>query len=214
MAVRTMTLGTAGSDQRDELRIVASTEILAAVGEIARVVATFAGGEQLARLVAERLTAAQGDHAREAQILDAMLPPIETMTNVAATQLRWNAVARAEALREFGAPTSAQLAELRGAKTANPHTTTSRWLSAKRVFAVDTAAGRLFPAFQFAQGEPLPVIGRILAALRGQVQGWELLLWFTGSNGYLGGARPVDQLAKAPEEVVAAAASQASLSED
>lgn len=214
MTVRTVTLGTAGPDERDELRIVASTEMLAAVGEIARAVASLAGGERLARLLAQRLSAAQGEHEREAQVLDAMLPPIETMTDVAATQLRWNALARAAALTEFGAFTSAQLADLRGAKTANPHTTTGRWLSANRVFAVDTAAGRLFPAFQFAQGEPLPVIGRILEALGGQVRGWELLLWFTGSNGHLGGARPVDRLAKAPDEVVAAAAYQASLSED
>jgi hypothetical protein len=58
------------------------------------------------------------------------------------------------------------------------------------------------------------VISRILAALKGQVRGWELLLWFTGSNGYLGGARPVDLLESDPDQVVAAAASQASLSED
>lgn len=214
MTGRTMTLGTGAPDERDELRIVASTEMLAAVGEIARAVGTLAGGERLARLLAQRLTAAQGEHERESEILDAMLPPIGTMTDVATTQLRWNALAREAALTEFGALTSAQLAEQRGAKTANPHTTTSRWLSADRVFAIDTAAGRLFPAFQFVQGEPRPVISRVLDALRGQVRGWELLLWFTGSNGYLGGARPVDRLVAAPEEVVAAAAYQASLTDD
>jgi hypothetical protein len=58
------------------------------------------------------------------------------------------------------------------------------------------------------------VISRILAALKGQVRGWELLLWFTGSNGYLDGARPVDLLESDPDQVVAAAAYQASLSED
>jgi len=58
------------------------------------------------------------------------------------------------------------------------------------------------------------VTSRVLGALRGQVGGWELLLWFTGSNGYLAGARPVDGLAEAPDKVVAAAAYQASLSDD
>jgi hypothetical protein len=58
------------------------------------------------------------------------------------------------------------------------------------------------------------VICRILAALKGQVRGWELLLWFTGSNGHLDGARPVDLLESDPDQVVAAAAYQASLSED
>ncbi len=214
MTVRTMILGPATLDEGEELTIVASAEMLAAVGEIARAVATLAGGERLAHLLAHRLTVAQGEHERESQILDAMLPPIKTMTDVAATQLRWNAIAREAALREFGALTSAQLAELRGAKTANPHTTTSRWLAANRVFALETAAGRLFPTFQFAQGEPRPVMSRVLDSLRGQVRGWDLLLWFTGSNGYLDGARPVDRLAETPDEVVAAAVYQASLSED
>jgi hypothetical protein len=214
MTARTVTLGAGAPHERDELRIVASTEMLAAVSEIARAVGSMTGGERLAHLLAQRLTAAQGEHERESRILDAMLPPIETLTDAAAIQLRRNALARAVALTELGALTSAQLAELRGAKTANPHTTTSRWLSAGRVFAIDTAAGRLFPAFQFAEGKPRPVISRVLGALRGQVQGWELLLWFTGSNGYLDGARPVDRLAEAPDEVVAAAAYQASLSED
>ncbi len=206
--------GAAAPEEREELRIVASAEMLAAVGEIARAVAGLAGGERLARLLAQRLTAVQGEHERESQILDAMLPPIETMTDVAATQLRWNALAREAALTEFGALTSAQLAELRGSRTANPHTTTSRWLAANRVFAIETAAGRLFPAFQFDQGQPRPILRHVLEALGGQVRDWELLLWFTGSNGYLDGARPVDRLVQRSEEVVGAAAYQASLSED
>ena len=39
-------------------------------------------------------------------------------------------------------------------------------------------------------------------------------MWFTGSSGYLDGARPVDLLETDPEVVVAAAAYQASLSRD
>jgi hypothetical protein len=58
------------------------------------------------------------------------------------------------------------------------------------------------------------VISKILAAMKGQLRGWELLLWFTGSNGYLNGTRPVDLLESVPDQVVAAAAYQASLSED
>jgi len=35
--------------------------------------------------------------------------------------------------------------------------------------------------------------------------GWETLLWFVGSNGWLDGARPVDVMDREPASVVAAA---------
>lgn len=172
------------------------------------------GADPLAETLARRLAAVAGEVDRERRVLDAMLPPVETLSDATTTQLRWNAMARADALREFGALSSADLAGLRGSRTANPHTTTSRWLSGGRVFAVDGPSGRLFPAFQFVDGEPRPVVARVLEALDGTLRGWELLAWFTGSCGFLGGARPVDRLDDAPGDVVAAAGHQASLSED
>jgi hypothetical protein len=83
-----------------------------------------------------------------------------------------------------------------------------------RVFAVEAPGGKLFPAFQFDQGRPRPVIAEVLSALAGQLRGWEILAWFTGSSGHLDGRRPVDLLANAPDDVLAAAKHQASLSED
>jgi len=74
--------------------------------------------------------------------------------------------------------------------------------------------GALLPAFQFRNGEPRPIIADILEALDGQLKGWEILLWFTGSSGSLDGGRPVDVLAKSPDEAVMAASYQASVSED
>lgn len=213
MRPQTLTLGTA-TGERDEIRIVGRPDLVAALAEIAHAVTDLYGGERLVRLLAQRLTATEGEMERESKVLDAMLPPIETLTDAATTQLRWNALARGNALQEFGAFTSARLAEMRGANTTNPHATTGRWLASGRVFAIETPSGRLFPAFQFEQGEPRPVIRRILVALDRQLRGWELLAWFTGSNGHLAGARPVDRLDDAPDEVVAAAAYQASLSED
>ena len=150
------------------------------------------GRPRLVRLLAQRLTATEGEMERESKVLDAMLPPIETLTDAATTQLRWNALARGSALQEFGAFTSAQLAEMRGANTTNPHATTGRWLASARVFAIETPSGRLFPAFQFEQGEPRPAIRRFLVAVDRQLRGWELLAWFTGPNGHLAGARPVE----------------------
>ncbi len=214
MGPRTLTIGETTTEDTEELTLVGQSSVVEAMAQIARAVTAIPGGQRLAEMLSRRLSDAQGEATREAQVLDAMLPPVETLTDVAATQLRWNALARESALREFGAWTSGQLAELRGAQTSNPHTTASRWLTAKRIFAVETPAGRLFPALQFTDGEPRPVIAEVLAALAGQLHGWELLLWFTASNGYLHGERPVDLLAIRPDDVVAAAAYQASLSED
>lgn len=173
-----------------------------------------AGGDALARLLADRLEATADEAERERAVLDAMLPPVSVMTDATTTQLQWNAKARRDALAEFGAFTAAQLAQQRGARTANPHTTVSRWVKDGRVFAVDSTDGRLFPAFQFVDGEPRQVIALVLAEMAGALRGWELLLWFTGSSGWLDGARPVDQLSDDPDAVAAAAAYQAAVSED
>lgn len=138
-------------------------------------------------------------------ILDALLPVTGTMSEAALTQLRWNALAREEAITEFGAFTAAQLAELRGSATTNPHVSTGRWLARGEVFAIETPQGRLFPGFQFHDGRPRPVMARVLRALDGSLHGWEILGWCIGSNGYLDGQRPVDLLESDPDTVVFAA---------
>lgn len=204
---------------RDEQRTArARTRLATAQPEVRRAMGRvrdqLAGGEPFADLLVRQLDAAADEIERERNVLEAMLPSVEVMTGAATTQLLWNANARAEALREFGALTSAQIAELRGVTTTNPHTTPSRWVADGRVFAIERPTGRVFPAFQFQEGEPRPVIAGVLAALAGQLKGWEVLAWFTGSSGHLGGARPVDLLGSDPDGVVAAAAYQAALSED
>jgi hypothetical protein len=216
MTTTTLRLGEAqpGQEDQDELRIRADHSMLDAIADLARALGDLPRARELARSIARGLIASGGDAQREAQVLAALMPSPATLSDVATTQLRWNALAREQALTEFGAQTSAQLAESRGSETTNPHATPGRWLSSGRVFAVDTAAGRLFPAFQFVDGRPRPVIGRVLTAMAGELRGWELLLWFTASSGHLEGDRPVDLLDTSPDEVVEAARYQASLSED
>lgn len=195
-----------------------SPEARSEVGSaLERVAEKFAGGDSFARLLTARLDAAAGDAERERTVLDAILPPHEVLAlaNAATVQLFWNARARGEAVAEFGALTAARIAELRGVETDNPHPIVSRWLKERRVFAVDSPQGRLIPAFQLDEnGEPRPAIAQVLAALSGELRDWEILLWFTGSSGHLGGARPADLLDSKPDAVIAAAAYQASLSED
>ena len=120
----------------------------------------------------------------------------------------WNETARAEAIAEFGALTAVQI------DASHRRGTTESWLRQRRVFSVPGPEGPLLPGFQFRQGETRPVIAEILEALDGQLNGWEILLWFTGPSGSLDGRRPVDVLTSSPEQAVFAAAYQASLSHD
>lgn len=203
-----------GASIEGELKIQGDHSTLDAIAELAKAMAGVPGAEEVTRAIAERFRRGGSDLEREVRLIDLLMPAPSTMSETATLQIRRNAAAREGALAEFGAFTSAELASARGSHARNPHTTTSRWLRDGLVFAVDTPIGRLFPAFQFAQGAPSPVIAQVLAALGGQLRGWEILLWFTESSGHLDGARPVDRLADAPDDVVAAAAYQASLSVD
>lgn len=169
----------------------------------------------LVRALITGFEASREEDDREARVLAALMPSASTLSEAAVIQLQWNAAARAEALSEFGALTSAQLAQLRGSQTTNPHTTSTRWRLSGQLFSVGTAEGQRFPAFQVEyDGKPRPVIARVIKAMDSQLDGWGLLLWFTGSSAFLEGRRPVDLLEAEPDEVVAAAEYQSSLSED
>lgn len=119
------------------------------------------------------------------------------------------AQARAGMLREFGYLTRDQLAAASSAKV--PTAMVDNWRKRGKVFSVPLPdagprTAEVYLGFQFQEGRPLPVIGRVIAAFEGRRSGWSLAHWFVGGNGMLeGGARPVDLLASAPKAVVDAA---------
>lgn len=182
-----------------------TADAIASAHRIAEASARIPGGAALLGLLEERLAAAEALRIREDRIVEALMPAISTLSEAAITQLRWNASAREQALDELGTLSAIQLAHLRGSTTSNPHVTTGRWLGSRAVFAIDTPEGRRFPAFQFIDGRPKPLIARVLRALGDHLQGWEVLGWFTGSNGYLDGARPIDLVDDDPDAVAFAA---------
>jgi hypothetical protein len=84
------------------------------------------------------------------------------------------------------------------------------WKQEGRVFSVNHEGQFAFPAFQFdREGQPLPVIARVIETLGQQSKGWELALWFLASNGWLDDRCPVDLLQSAPAEVAQAAECEA-----
>lgn len=144
------------------------------------------------------------------QLIAAMMPPAAVPLPPHVLQARRNAVARNALLREFGAMTSAQVGESAGSKSPNRGALAHRWKSDGRIFAVSHQGLNYFPGFQFTdEGQPIGPIGKIIRILADKLGPWELALWFTGGNGWLGGRRPVDLLRADPATVVAAAEREA-----
>ena len=70
----------------------------------------------------------------------------------------------------------------------------AKWKREGRVFAIQHDGKDLFPAFQFADGKPLPIIKKILEALPDYLTPWQTAFWFESGNGWLGGKTPQECL--------------------
>jgi hypothetical protein len=79
--------------------------------------------------------------------------------------------------------TSDEVAQLGGAS----------WREEGKVFALPTEAGEVYPAFQFKNGAPLPVIELVLAHLPPRTP-WQVAAWFVSTNGWLGDEEPMNVL--------------------
>ena len=79
-----------------------------------------------------------------------------------------------------------------------------KWKRAGRIFAIQHDGKDLFPAFQFADGEPLPIIQKILKALPDYMSPWQTAFWFESGNGWLGGEIPQECLKKESKVIDAA----------
>ena len=86
----------------------------------------------------------------------------------------------------------------------NPSAPSSEWKREGRIFAIHDGEKDLFPAFQFADGKPLPIIKEILEALPDYLSPWQTAFWFESGNGWLGGKTPQECL-KNESEVIDAA---------
>ncbi len=140
------------------------------------------------------------------RLIDALLVGVDPPSPHALMQARANAQARADLIREFGAFSSADVAEMAGSRAKNRAALANRWESEGRVISVDYSAEKRYPSFQFGtDGKPLGVVEEVARVLGQSLQGWELAMWFVTANGWLGGRRPVDMLTLGPEEVVEAA---------
>lgn len=90
---------------------------------------------------------------------------------------------------------SADLPQVRQAKTTNPSMTITRWIDQGRIFAIESAGGRLIPAYALDElGEPVPALQEVLSLMEDQSP-FMIASWFEGPNTHLDGRRPRELLA-------------------
>ena len=148
----------------------------------------------------------QPDRASLEALIDQLAPALDIETPAEVLQARRNAEARALLLKEFGALTSSEVADLLGSEARNRSALAHRWRKERRLLAVVYRGTVWFPAFQFHEGEVVPVIREVLEVLAGAGLGeWETALWFGAPSGWLDDRRPVDLLVDEPGRVVDAA---------
>lgn len=215
----------AAARQRQQLRLLPAGDVVAVperwtvefyIGK--RIVAQciVSDPEALVRLVQRNgvfsveVTDSRGRPVDTRQLIESMLPAV-VPSAARVLQARRNALAREALLREFGAPTSAEVAELAGSRAANKAALANRWKQEGRIFSVTHHGQTLFPAYQFdGEGQPYPAVAEVLASLGQQDRDWPLAVWFIAANGWLGGRRPVDLLESDPAAVAEAARHEAS----
>lgn len=123
-----------------------------------------------------------------------------------AFHLLHNARLRNDFMREVGALTSREIAELGQSKVRDGAAHAHGAESENKIFAMEFQGELRYPAFQFDvhSGKPKPVIEQVLAIVKGQWTGWQLALWFVTPSGYLDDKTPLDKLDAAPEAVLEA----------
>lgn len=108
--------------------------------------------------------------------------------------------------------TAAEVAQLAGLSSRNPSAQPNKWKKRGLIFAIPHNGVDYFPGYGLdrdAGFRPLKAMAKVIMAFSGRKDGWGMAYWFRSDNSFLGGKRPQDLLATAPERVIAAAQDEA-----
>lgn len=105
-----------------------------------------------------------------------------------------NFALRQEYLDETPLLTAREIHGMSRVRSTNPSEPASRWKKEGKTFAVRIQRRDLYPAFQFQDGVPRPVIKEVLAALPAGMTPWQKAFWFASGNGWLDGDEPQQRL--------------------
>lgn len=140
-------------------------------------------------------------------IVDALVPKIvpEPHELKEAAML---ARARTAVLKTRDWMTAPQIAEVGGFSATNPSVQPGKWKRAGAIFAIRHNGVDYYPAFGLDPSKgyrPLKSMAAVIQVLGTMKDGWGMAYWFQSANSFLGGKRPQDLLASAPQRVLAAA---------
>ena len=145
--------------------------------------------DQLGRL--DKVIEAWAERAR----LDGELARlVDTASGVEATLALDNLTLRRQYLDDTPTLTAEEIHRISGLHSRNKSEPASRWKNEGKTLAVRVGRRDLYPAFQFEDGAPRPVMRDVLAALPERMTGWQKALWFASGNGWLDGDEPQRRL--------------------
>lgn len=108
--------------------------------------------------------------------------------------------------------TAPQIAEVGGFNTTNPSVQPGKWKREGAIFAIRHHGVDYYPMFGLDRSKgyrPLKSMAAVIQVLGATKDGWGMAYWFQSANSFLGGKRPQDLLASAPQRVLAAAEDEA-----
>lgn len=145
---------------------------------------------------------------RLVEVLVPRTPPSPRLLKEAAMLVR----ARKAVLESGDWLTAAEVAQLAGLSTRNPSAQPNKWKKQGQIFAINHGGVDYFPGYGLdrdAGFRPLKALARIIEIFGGHKDGWGMAYWFRSDNSFLGGKRPQDLLASAPERVIEAVLDEA-----
>ncbi len=119
-----------------------------------------------------------------------------------------NAEARDAVLKSADWFTAAQLSQMANLKGRNANAQPSRWKRNGRIFALRQNGRNYYPGYALhpeAAYRPIKGLAPILKRFEGELDEWDIAIWFASINGFLGGRAPKDLLLSAPDKALAAA---------
>jgi hypothetical protein len=145
---------------------------------------------------------------RLAEVLVPRTPPSPRLLKEAAMLVQ----ARKTVLESGDWLTAAEVAQLAGLSARNPSAQPNKWKKQGLIFAISHNGVDYFPGYGLDRDtgfRPVKAMSKVIEAFAGQKDGWGMAYWFRSDNSFLGGKRPQDVLATAPERVVEAALDEA-----
>ncbi|AKU24003.1 hypothetical protein [Massilia sp. NR 4-1] len=155
-------------------------------------------------LLARQIMASRHEERLET-LVEALLPDTVPTPNEL-KEVTMLAQARSAVLTSGDWMSAGDIAQAAGFSASNPSAQPNKWKRDGSIFALRHQGNDYFPSYGLgADHRPLKPLAKVLAVFGAAKDGWGLAYWFMSANSFLGGLRPQDLLASAPERVLAAA---------